>query len=71
MSVNSAVLDLHMAAQRTEVERGNELVTALRGLVGRSRSRQGGSYLNVGDSYVITGGRRTHERGPSWIHTHH
>ena len=71
MSVNSAVLDLHMAAQRAEAERGNELVAVLHGLVGRSRSRQGRSYLNVGDSYLIRGRRRTHEREQSWIHTHH
>jgi hypothetical protein len=71
MSMNAAVVDRYMPAEPTVTQRGDKPFAMIRRLAGRPRWSQDLRYLNIGDSYRISGGRRGHEGGSSWVHTHH
>lgn len=70
MSINSALVDLHVPADPTSTERGNQVIAVLRRFVGRPRWSQQPPYLKLGDSYRIFDGRRGYA-GPNWVHAHH
>jgi hypothetical protein len=71
MSIDSALIALHIPTDRTSTERGNELIAVIRRLVGRPPRPQGRPYLKIGDSYGISNGRSGYARGSNWVHAHH
>ena len=71
MNINSAVIDIRLPAETTGTEHRTNVIAAIRRLVGHPRLLQERPYLNVADSYRISNGRRGHEHGSTWVHTHH
>ncbi|MBV9797724.1 MAG: hypothetical protein JO039_06740 [Solirubrobacterales bacterium] len=71
MNINAAVVDLPMSADPTPTQRAHKIIALVRPLVGRRRWPQERSCLTIGDARRIPDGRRGHERGSNWVHTHH
>ena len=71
MSINSALLDLRLPADRTATKREITVIAMIRRLVGRPRRPHGRPYLSISDSYRIPDRRREYEGGANWVHTHH
>ena len=71
MSINSALIDLHIPAHPASTDRQSELIAAIRRLAGRPARWRERPHLRIGYSYRIPDGRPGHGGGSNWVHTHH
>ena len=71
MSINSALLDLRLPADRTATKREITVIAMIRRLVGLLGGRTG-DRISVSATRIGSRiGAASYEGGANWVHTHH